>query len=234
MRDRQYSVVSRSHLLRMTRLAQRAVDDSIKAYELGSFEFCHTARNTEDELRKLQLKIGDRGRLLRAEGRRVDTESTAASCALRVYSALQVTYVAAAEIAQNTLLLLASGRKTHSLSKRVTMNFVNGLVRLYTVALFDEDPQHARTILEVDEGPRRFDMQLSLREEGLNDRNDVSARSELAITHCLAQIVEQANEIANTIVQWFARPQLVCAERASEIIPAGVREYQSYSWRIPP
>ena len=102
MRDRQYSLVSRSHLLRMTRLAQRAVDYSIKAYELGSYELCHIVRNTEDELRELQLNIGDRGRLLRAEGRPVDTESTAASCALRVYSGLQVTYFAAAEIAQNT------------------------------------------------------------------------------------------------------------------------------------
>jgi hypothetical protein len=93
------------------------------------------------------LNIGDRGRLLRAEGRLVDTESTAASCALRVYSALQVTYFAATEIAQNTLPLLASGRKTKSPSKMETANFVNGLVRLYTVALFKEETQHARMIL---------------------------------------------------------------------------------------
>jgi hypothetical protein len=223
MRDRKYSLVSRSHLLRMTRLAQRAVDDSIKAYELGSFELCHIARNTEDELRKLQLKIGDRGRLLRAEGRPVDTESTAASCALRVYSALQVTYFAAAEIVQNTLLLLASGRRTQSPSNRVTTHFVNGLVRLYTVALFDEDPQHARMILQINECRRRYDLQLSLRNEELNDRNDARARFELAITHCLAQIAEQAHEIANTIVQWFGRPLPVCAKSRSEIIPAGVR-----------
>jgi hypothetical protein len=234
MRDRQYSLVSRSHLLRMTRLAQRAVDYSIKAYELGSFELCHIARNTEDELRKLQLKIGDRGRMLRAGGRRVDTGSTAASCALRVYSALQVTYFAAAEIAQNTELLLESGRKTQSHSKRVTTKFVNGLVRLYTVALFDEDPRYARKILQINEGHRRFDLQLSPREEELNDRNDARARLELAITHCLAQIVEQSYEIANTLVQWFGHPQPVCAESPSEIIPAGVPEYQSCSSRTVP
>jgi hypothetical protein len=234
MRDRQYSLVSRSHLLRMTRLAQRAVDYSIKAYELGSFELCHIVRNTEDELCKLQLNIGDRGRLLRAEGRPVDTESTASSCALRVYSALQVTYFAAAEIAQNTMLLLESGRKTQFPSKMVTTNFVNGLVRLYTVALFDEDIQHARMILKVNEGHRQFDLQLSLREEELNYRNDARARFELAITHCLAQIVEQAHEIANTLMQWFGRPQPVCAESPLEIIPAGVREYQSCSSRTPP
>src|ERR1700739_879618 len=72
MQDRQCSPLSRSHLLRMTRLAQRAVDYSIKAYELGSYEICHIVRNTEDELCKLQLNIGDRGRWLRAEGRPVE------------------------------------------------------------------------------------------------------------------------------------------------------------------
>src|ERR1700733_4672154 len=65
---------------------------------------------------------------LRTEGRLVDTESISDSCALRVYSALQVTYFAAAEIAQNTVLLLESGRKTQFPAKRVTTDFVNGLV----------------------------------------------------------------------------------------------------------
>jgi hypothetical protein len=186
----------------MTRLAQRAVDYSIKAYELGSYELCHIVRNTEDELRTLQLNIGDRGRLLRDEGRPVDTESTAASCALRVYSGLQVTYFAATEMAQNTVLLVESGRKIQSASK-MTTNFVNSLVRLYTVALFDEEIQHAKMILQVNEGHPRLDLQLDLREEELIYQNDGSARFELAITHCLAQIAGQAREIANTITQWF-------------------------------
>ena len=214
MRDHEYSLVSRFHLLRMTRLAQRAVDYSIKGYELGSYELCHIVRNTEAELRELQLNIGARGRLLRAEGRRVDTESTAASCALRVYSALQVTYFAAAEIAQNTLLLLEGGHKTQSPSQLLTTNFVNGLVRLYTVALFDEEIQYARTILQVDESHRRFDLQLSLGEEELIYRKDANARFELAITHCLAQIAEQAYEIANTMMQWLDGK--VCAAAPSE------------------
>jgi hypothetical protein len=210
MQDPQYNLVSRSHLLRMTRLAQRAVDYSIKAYELGSCELCHIVRNTEEELRKLQLSIGHRGRLLRAEGMSVDTESTAASCNLRVYSGLQVTHSAAAEIAQNTVLLLESGRQIQSPAKIVTADFVNGLVRLYTVALFNEDIQHARMILQVNEGHLRF----NLREEELIYRNDASARFELAITHCLAQIAEQAHEIADAMTQWLTGKE--CAGTPSE------------------
>jgi hypothetical protein len=230
MRDRQYSLVSRSHLLRMTRLAQRAVDYSIKAYELGSYELCQVVRNTEDELRELQLNIGARGRLLRAEGRRVDTESAAASCALRVYSALQVTYFAAAEIAQNTVLLLEGGRKTQSPSQMMTTNFVNGLVRLYTVALFDEEIQHARTILQVDEGHRQFDLQLCLREEELIYRNDANARFELAITHCLAQIAEQAYEIANTITQWLDGKDCAGAPKAPQQVIAQCGQTDPVIW----
>jgi hypothetical protein len=214
MQNREYSLVSRSHLLRMARLVQRAVDYSIKAYELRCYELCHIVRNSEDELRKLQLNIGDRGRLLRAEGRSDDAESTATSCALRVYSGLQVTYFAALEIAQNTLLLLESERKTQSPAKMVTTSFVNGLVRLYTVALFNEETQHAGMILQVNEDQRRFDLQLNLREEELIYRNDASASVELAITHCLAQIAEQAHEIADTITHWLNGKD--CAGATSE------------------
>jgi hypothetical protein len=85
----------------------------------------------------------------------------------------------------------------------MTTNFVNGLVRLYTVALFDQEIQHARMILQVNEGRPRLDLQLDLRGEELIYRNDVTARIELAIIHCLAQIAGQAREIADTIVQWF-------------------------------
>jgi hypothetical protein len=225
MRDYQYSLVSRSHLLRMTRLAQRAVDYSIKAYQLGSYELCHIVRNSEDELRKLQLNIGDRGCLLRAEGRPVDTESTAASCALRLYSALRVTYFAAIEMGQNTALLLERGRKPPSPSKMATTNFVNRLVRLYTVALFDEEIQHARTILQVNEGHLRFDLQLNLREEELIYRNDASSRLELAITYCLAQIAEQAYEIADTMMQWLDGKDCVGAPSERGVSMLGNRNY---------
>jgi hypothetical protein len=216
MQGHQYSPISRSHLLRMTRLAQRAVDYSVKAYELGGYEICHVVCNTEDELRRLQLNIGDRGRLLRAEGMPVDTESTAASCALRVYGALQVTYFAATEIAQNTLLLLKSGRKTKSPSKMETANFVNGLVRLYTVALFREEAQHARMIFQASEGHRRFGLPLDLWQDELIHRVSANARFELAITHCLAQIAEQAHEIADTIMLWL-HGRITSANRASAL-----------------
>ena len=48
-----------------------------------------------------------------------------------------------------------------------------------------------------------FDLLLNRRVEELTYRNDIDAGFELVITHCLAQIVEQAHEIADTIMQWL-------------------------------
>src|ERR1700685_1613838 len=54
----------------------------------------------EAEWRQLQCGIGNRGRALRATGTPVDSDSPFASCELRVFGALRVTYAAALQIAQ--------------------------------------------------------------------------------------------------------------------------------------
>jgi hypothetical protein len=46
----QHIHVLRSELLAMARLTQRAVDYSIRAYQLGRPEFCRHASNTDDEV----------------------------------------------------------------------------------------------------------------------------------------------------------------------------------------
>lgn len=98
-----------------------------------------------------------------------------------------------------------------------TANFVNGLVRLYTVALFKEETQYARMILQASEGHRRFGLPLDLWEDELIHRNGANARFESAITHCLAQIAEQAHEIAGTMMLWLDSKDYfsVASERAA-------------------
>ena len=91
-------------------LSQRAVDYAIKAYELQNIEICHLVQGTEHEVRELEMRIGDRGRALKAAGEHMDAHSPSACYSLRMYSALRVICMAAAEIAQNTRLILHSGR----------------------------------------------------------------------------------------------------------------------------
>lgn len=106
----QHLHVLRSELLAMARLTQRAVDYSIKAYQLGGPEFCRHASNTDEEVHKFQGGIADRGHVLLSLGLLVDSDSRFISSALRICSALQITHAAASGIAHDTMLSLKGER----------------------------------------------------------------------------------------------------------------------------
>jgi hypothetical protein len=200
----------------MTMLSQRSVDYAIKAYELSNIEICRLASTTESDLRELQLHIGNRGRTLNAAGASLDTESISACCALRVYSALQVTYTTATEIAQCTSLLLESGDVTESSFStwKEAGRFVNGLVGLYTVALFKKEIQHAKVILDSRDRRKWFERALKLTRDAIIRGAGSNAKFEVSIVHCLGQIAEQAYEIADATALWLEGHD--CLEIAQE------------------
>ena len=191
--------VLRSDLLQMSRLSQRAVDYSIKAYQLGRPEFCQHVCNTEQDLRRLQRSIAERGHTLLADGLPVDSHSCLASFALRICSALDITYTAATGIAQNTMLHLEDGRVAGSPALEEMGHLVNSLVRLCTVALFKEEVQHAKTVLQNDGTGQWFDLAAYQAHSDPTQRTSAQARFELAISKSLGQIAEQAHEIADAI-----------------------------------
>jgi phosphate transport system protein len=199
----QHSQVLRSHLLKMAMMSQRAVDYSIKAYELNSCQLCLHARAADHELTRLRQCIGDRGRKLRAAGTAVDSDSLISCSAVRIYGALQVTYAAATEIAQNVMIILDDGRVTRSSEMGDIGKFVNSLVRLCTIALFKKEIDHAHTVLLMNEGRRRFDLALCQAHNFTIQGTDPHSVAERAIIGCLAQIAEQAYEIAEAIAMWI-------------------------------
>jgi phosphate uptake regulator len=203
MEIQKHSKVLCSHLLKMAMQSQRAVDYSVKAYELSSPELCRIVHNSEREWHQLQSRIGDRGRTLVASGRHVDSDSLFACCALRVYSALRVTYTAATEIAQNTMFVLEDGEITESPETREMGRFANSLVRLCTVALFNKEIKHARTVLQSNNGRHSFDLSAYQAHNNLTQRTGEKSRFELAIAMSLGQIAEQACEIAEAIATWL-------------------------------
>src|SRR5258707_7541276 len=109
MKIQRQSQVLRSHLLRMAMLSHRAVDYSIKAYELGIPEFSRLVRNSEHEWHKVRHMIGERSGVLQNAGIPIDSDSLSATTTLRIYSALRVTYTAATEIARNSVLIAEGG-----------------------------------------------------------------------------------------------------------------------------
>ncbi len=193
----------RSQLLKMAKLSQRAVDYSVKAYEAGRFEFCHDVQAAEKELRDLRFSIADRSRMFLSTSMPVSVESQFACCALRISNALYNIYSAAAAIALRTVHGLDGGRRFESSTIVEMGQFVNSLVRLCTVALFNEKIEHARTVLQQDRGGRSFNLSLRQAQIDLAQRSGEQAKSELAIVESLGQIAKQSHEVAHAIIVWL-------------------------------
>ncbi len=193
----------RSHLLRMAMLSQRAVDYSIKAHELGASEIYQLFWKYDQEWRNLQFSIGDRGRRLLASGMPVDADSAIAESALRIYSALYVTYTAASEITHIAALMAQGERTTPSPTLGEIARFVNSLVRLCTVALFKKEVQHVRGILNHDRSWQWYELALRRTRHLLMQNHSTHARSELAVARALGQIADQAYQIAEASTLWL-------------------------------
>ena len=198
-----HSILLRSHMLRMTLLSQRAVDYSIKAYALNSTELCERVNSAKREVCKLELCIGDRGRSLLIAGETIDSHSLPACCSLRIYSALRLMITAATEIAQNIVVLATHKRKTIFPQTIEIGNSVNGLVRLCSVALFEQETSLAKSVLHIEGGRRRFDIGLLRARLDLLRRSDTHCKCEMAIVNCIGHIAEQSYEVAEEIIVWL-------------------------------
>ncbi|QNI33842.1 PhoU domain-containing protein [Alloacidobacterium dinghuense] len=125
----QYIQTLRLHLLDMSRVSQRGVDYSIKAYRLGCPEFCASVRDNTDEINILHREITEivQELLLMELARESDLRFTLASA--RICNALQAMHSQAVEIARNSMRLLESGGLR--CTDLTTMgDVVNSLVRL--------------------------------------------------------------------------------------------------------
>jgi phosphate uptake regulator len=198
METRLHSYLSQSQLLKMAMFVQRAVDYSIKSYELGAPEVQQLFRKYDQEWLNLNRHITDRGRTLVAAGKLAVNGSQKSDSALQIYSALQVTYTAASEIAHSAALVVAREPIPISSQLRSVGSYVNSLVRLCTVALFKEEVQYARKILLNNRGRRWCELML-LQIRCLLTGNPAQARFELAIADALEHIAEQAYEIARAV-----------------------------------
>jgi phosphate uptake regulator len=211
----QHIPVLRSELLAMARLTQRAVDYSIKAYQLGRPEFCQHASNTDDEVHKLQRCIADRGHVLLSSGLPVDSNSRFVSSSLRICSALYIVYAAATGIAQDTMLSLKGQWIAVSPAIEEMGQLVNCLVRLCIVALFNKQIQPAKTVLQNGGTGQRCDLAVYQCCRGPIQRTNAQVRFELAIHKSLDQIAEQTHEIADAITFWLDGNHYICVTRES-------------------
>ena len=203
MTIRQHIQLLRSQLFEMSRLSQRAVDYSIKAFELRSKDFCDHVHDYKHELGELHRNVVDRCCKLLVAGLPVESDLRFALSAFRISGALHTTYSAAAEIAHHTMNSLDEDRISDSLALEEMGRIVNRLTRLCTIALFKEEVHHAKAVLKNNAVVRWFEMTVSHAHNRDREQIDEQAAFELAITKSFGQMAKQAHEMAGAITLWL-------------------------------
>jgi phosphate uptake regulator len=212
MNTQEYIHVLRVQLLGMSRLAQRAVDEAIKGYELRNLDFSHHVCSVEQKLGEHHRHIKDLCRRLIGCGISAPSEFRLVLTTSEIASALQIAYTAAAQIAQHTAVLLEKGSKAKCGELDTMGQLVNGLMRLCIVALFNENSGYARTVLQNQEAG-----QLCARIcDGLHDDSNKESGSEtdgsraldLSIARLLEEIARQTHEIAGAVLFGLERRHL--------------------------
>jgi len=193
----------RIQLFKMARLSQRAVDYAIKAYALARPEFSQPVLHTRPELSSLEGSIAVRGRALLFANLSADSDLCFVRSAMRICSALRITYTAAAEIAENFMLTPENQRVLQYPALEDIGQFTNSQVRLYTVALFNEQIQHAKEVLKSYAPRQRPGMSFYRPLNELTEAATAQTHFELSTSRNLGQIAEQAHEIAEAIIVWL-------------------------------
>lgn len=198
-----YIQALRLHLLDMSRVTQRGVDYSIKAYTLGNSELCANVRHDSFEIKILHREINEITRELLLAELSGESSLRFILSSERICNSLNAVHCHAVEIAANSVRLLENGGK-HGYGDLTTMgDIVNSLLRLCVVALFEEELEHAEVVLRTGGIERLFEAAFYDWYRFLDHETRTQACHELAITKYLSQIVRHIHEIAAAIAFWL-------------------------------
>jgi phosphate uptake regulator len=202
----QYIQILRLRLLDMSRVSQRAVDYSIKAYELDSPEFCADVRDSTYKVNILHREITEIARDLLLMELPLESDARFVLSAVLICDALHSVHAQAVKIAANSTHLLEDGRMPGWEGLTRMGQEVNCLMRLCIIALFDEEGAHAETVLNNRGVERLFQSVFYDWYSNVDQRLRAQASHELAITKGLSQIAKETYEIADAVVFWLKGP----------------------------
>ena len=201
-----YMRTLRLQLLDMSRISQRAVDYSIKAYKLDSPEFCANVRDSTYEVNILHREVTEIARDLLLMELPLESGVRFALSAVLICDALHSVHAQAVKIAANSTRLLENGRMPGWAGLTTMGEEVNCLMRLCIIALFDEEVAHAETVLSNRGVERMFESTFYDWYRNVDQRLRAQASYELAITKGLSQMAKETYEIADAIVFWLKGP----------------------------
>jgi hypothetical protein len=195
--------VLRLHLLGMSRLSQRALDYSIKGYELSNPDFCNHVGGADCEIKKLYRQTKYLCLKLAIKGVKSPSEFRFVLAALRVNRALYKTYSAATHIAKTTLLSLAGNSTATCPMLNQFGELTNCLMRLCVVSLFEKELSHAEWVVQSQGVWRRCEAIFNHLPHGADQRIGAAEIHALTITKTLGTVAKQAHEIAEAILYWL-------------------------------
>ncbi len=209
MTSQQHIHILRVHLLAMSRLAQRALDYSIKGYELRNLDFARQVPAADCELDAHYRRIKELSREFVNAGVVKTSDSRFALAAASIGTALHLTHTAAAAIAQDSVRLLETSgiHKCAALDSMVQL--VNGSIRLCIVSLFQKDAAHARTVLRHQESLRFRELTSIALHPHIDRWAGAQGDFERSVIRSLGEVAKQAHEIAEAILFWLeGKPSL--------------------------
>ena len=201
MNPQSHLQILRTQLLAMSRVSQRALDYSVKGYQLHVDFACH-AITAGDEIVERDRRIKNLSRGAVNEGIANALDFRFAFAALSIATALRTIYSAATEIALSTMCFLEDNQFERSAVLEKKAQSVNAAMRLCTVALFERDACYARTVL------RNHERSVQLFEVGNcephSDRGiDPQRNFERTITRGLEEVAKQTRDIADMLLFWL-------------------------------
>jgi hypothetical protein len=193
----------RHHLLAKARLAQRALDYSIKGYSLRSSDFSRSAHLGDHEGEEQHHRVKELCRELMSRGIAHSSDAHFVFAALGISSALHAAQSAAVGIAQDTSRLLESTGIQACGALEAAGRHVNAAMRVAVIALFARDVSHAHAVL-------RYKPWLQLRELSSVALHPHIGRwaggqgdFERSIIRNLTEVAKQTHEIADAILFWL-------------------------------
>jgi len=190
----------RLQLLDMSRVSQRAVDYSIKAYQLDRPEFSANVRDSTYEVNILHREITEIARDLLQMDLPLESDARFALSAVLICDAHHSVHAQAVKIAANSAHLLENGRTPGCAGVTRMGEVVNCLMRLCIIALFDKEVAHAEAVLRNRGVERLFESAFYDWYRNADQRLRAQASQELAITKGLSQMAKETYEIADAIV----------------------------------
>ena len=212
MQNQTHLRVLRSELFAMFRTSQRALDYSTKGYELASPEFCLHVRRADAEVQRLSHSIVRRAQELLHSGLLQAKDQHFVSFALKLGHALQMTYAAAARVAEMTMDRLARGSTVPSPETAAMGQEVNRSLRVCVVALFKGTAETANTVLAMTGRETTYAAGISQPCHGPASEGTCLSAAEAVIRKNLAYAAHQVFEMARAIVTWLETRHAIFAD----------------------